>query len=186
MKKFCLGLALLALSSCNTFQLTTGKANLLIGISQTDLLTAINNFRATNTECTQGTTKTPYAPGTRTAYTWNNKLETAALSHANFLEQKNINIAVGDPHNGAGDSSVSVRLQAAAFAGNPIGENIGAGQPNSTTLIEAFRTSTNGHCNNLMDSDFTLVGAAHISDDDAAGIKKHDSYWVLDFGKPNP
>lgn len=183
MKRFLLCLSLLALSSCNTFHLTVGKANLLTGVSQTNLLTAINNFRSTNTSCTQGSIVTTYTPGTRSAYTWNTNLETAALSHANFLEQHNTDISVGDPHNGAGDASVGVRLQAAGFSSNDYGENIGAGQPTVDTVIEAFRTSTNGHCNNLMDGVFTKVGAAFIFDDDAAGVKKYDNYWVFDFGK---
>jgi hypothetical protein len=34
-----------------------------------------------------------------------------------------------------------------------------------------------------MDSDFTQDGAAFIFDDDVAGVKKYDDYWVLDFGK---
>jgi uncharacterized protein YkwD len=183
MKIFILALTLLTFSSCNIFQLTTGKANLLTGVSQTNLLMAINDFRASNTTCTKAGVTTTYTPGTLSAYTWSIKLETAALSHANFLEQRNKNIAVGDPHNGAGDASVGVRLQAAGFMGNTYGENIGAGQPTIDTLIEAFRVSTNGHCNNLMDSDFTQVGAAFIFDDDVAGVKKYDNYWVLDFGK---
>ena len=183
MKNVILVLTLLTFSSCNTFQLTTGKANLLTGISQTNLLAAINDFRASNTSCTTAGVTTTYTPGALPAYTWNIKLETAALSHANFLEQRNKNIAIGDPHNGAGDASVGVRLQAAGFFGSTYGENIGAGQLTIDTLIEAFRVSTNGHCNNLMDSDFTQVGAAFIFDDDAAGVKKHDNYWVLDFGK---
>jgi uncharacterized protein YkwD len=184
MKRVVVGILVLTmLSSCNTFQLTAGKTNDLV--DHTQLLTAINAFRSTNTTCTKGSIVTTYTPGTLTAYQWNAKLETAALSHANFLEQHNTVISVGDPHNGAGDSSVGVRLQAAGFSSGTYGENIGAGQLLVSALIEAFRTSTNGHCNNLMDSDFTRVGAALVTDTDAVGVKKYDNYWVLDFGKPN-
>jgi uncharacterized protein YkwD len=183
MKRLIFGLILLSLVACNTFQLTTGKPNSLMGTGQTDLLTAINSFRNTNTECTQNGIKTTYTPGTLTAYTWSTKLETAALSHANFLEQHNTNITIGDPHNGAGDSSVGVRLQATGYSSNTYGENIGAGQADTPALIEAFRTSTNGHCNNLMDAQYTQVGAALVSDADIVGVKKYDNYWVLDFGK---
>jgi uncharacterized protein YkwD len=185
MKKLTLGLTLLTLVACNTFQLTTGKTNSLTALGQTDLLTAINTFRNTNTECTQNGVKTTYTPGTLSAYTWNSKLETPALSHANFLEQHNTDISVGDPHNGAGDSSVGVRLQASGYSSGTYGENIGAGQLTGAALIEAFRTSTNGHCNNLMDNQFTQVGVALVTDTDAVGVKKYDNYWVLDFGKPN-
>jgi uncharacterized protein YkwD len=183
MKILTLGLMLLTLAACNTFQLTTGKPNSLTPSAQTDLLTAINTFRNTNTECTQNGIKTTYVLGTLAAYTWSAKLETAALSHANFLEQHNTDITVGDPHNGAGDSSVGVRLQATGYSSTTYGENIGAGQLTTTALIEAFRTSNNGHCNNLMDNQFTQVGAALVTDSDAVGVKKHDNYWVLDFGK---
>jgi uncharacterized protein YkwD len=186
MKRPVFGFLLLSLLiSCNTFQLTTGKTTSLTAPGQTDLLTAINTFRNTNTECSQNGIKTKYTPGTLTPYTWNAKLETAALSHANFLEQHNTTISLGDPHNGVGDSSVGVRLQATGYSSNTYGENIGAGQTTTPDLIEAFRTSNNGHCNNLMDNQFTQVGVALVTDSDAAGVKKYDNYWVLDFGKSN-
>ncbi len=186
MKRPVFGFLLLSLLiSCNTFQLTTGKTNSLTASGQTDLLTAINTFRNTNTECTQNGIKTTYTPGTLAPYTWNSKLETAALSHANFLEQHNTNISVDDPHDGAGDANVGTRVSAAGFVWTVIGENIGAGQLTTPALIEAFRTSNNGHCNNLMDNQYTQVGAALVTDTDAVGVKKYDNYWVLDFGKSN-
>ncbi len=154
---------------------------MLTDTGQTDLLKAINTFRNTNTECTQNGVKTSYLPGTLAPYSWNPRLETAALSHANFLEQNNTNIAVGDPHNAAGDGSVILRLQAAGFSGGTFGENIGAGQTTVPALIEAFRTSTTGHCNNLMDTKFTQVGVAFVTDESADA--KYLDYWVLDFGK---
>jgi uncharacterized protein YkwD len=179
-KRILVGILLLAiLSSCDTFHLTTGKTNDLV--DHTELLTAINTFRATNTTCTKGSVVTNYTP--LAAYQWNTNLETAALSHANYLEQHNTIISLGDPHNGAGDSSVGARLQAAGFSSGTYGENIGAGQVTVADLIVAFKASTNGHCNNLMDSDFTQVGAARVTDSDAVGVKKYDNYWVLDFGK---
>jgi uncharacterized protein YkwD len=182
MKRVVVGILLLAmLSSCDTFHLTTGKANGLTSTGQTDVLTAINTFRNTNTECTQNGIKTPYVPGSLAPYTWNSKLETAALSHANFLEQHNTNIKIGDPHNSAGDSSLGTRVSAAGFVWQAVGENIGAGQANVPALIAEFRTSTNGHCNNLMDAQFTQVGVAFVTDDSADA--KYANYWVLDFGK---
>jgi uncharacterized protein YkwD len=154
---------------------------MLTGTGQTDLLKAINTFRNTNTECTQNGVKTTYLPGTLAPYTWSPKLEMAALSHANYLEQHNTTIGVGDPHNGVGDSSVGARLQAAGFSGGTFGENIGAGQTTVPALIEAFRTSNEGHCNNLMDTQFVQVGVALVTDDSADA--KYADYWVLDFGK---
>jgi uncharacterized protein YkwD len=184
MKRVVVGILVLTmLSSCNTFQLTAGKTNDLV--DHTQLLTAINAFRSTNTTCTKGSIVTTYTPGTLTAYQWNAKLETAALSHANFLEQHNTDITVGDPHNGAGDSSLGTRVSAAGFVWQVVGENIGAGQLTIPDLIEAFRTSTNGHCNNLMDNQYTQVGVALVTDADAFGIKKYNNYWVFDFGKPS-
>jgi uncharacterized protein YkwD len=181
MKKLWLSLWLLILSSCNTFSLTAGKPNEIT--DHTALLNAINALRqSSTTKCIPvgGAVADATAQPSQAVYTWNANLEKSALSHANYLEQHNINISVGDPHNGAGDSSVGARVQAAGFTGLVYGENIGGGQLSVKQLLDQFQASNNGHCQNLMDADFTTIGAALVTDTDNAPV---GNYWVLNFGK---
>ena len=182
MKKPVLGFLILAfLTSCNTFKLTEGGANELSTQVKIDFLTELNAARHAARSCIFHNESFQAIPASKD-YTSNEKLELAALSHARWLEQKNIDISTGDPHDGAGDGSAVGRIAAAGYQGNPIGENIAAGQPDviavvnkaSDPNISGFMNSPNRHCNNVMDGDFTQVGLA-----------KRGAYWVVTFGKPN-
>ncbi len=182
MKNPVLGLLLLALLvSCNTFKLTEGGANELTTQLKSDFLNELNAARHAARSCIFNNEAFQAIPVSKD-YTSNPKLEVAALSHARWLEQNSINITAGDPHDGAGDGSVVGRIAAAGYLGNPIGENIAAGQLNviqvvnkdSVNGVNGFMNSPNRHCNNVMDADFTQVGLA-----------KRGAYWVVTFGKPN-
>ncbi len=182
MKRPIVGFLLLALLvSCNTFKLTEGGANELSVQLKSDFLNELNAARHAARTCIFNNEAFQAIPASKD-YTSNDKLELAALSHARWLEQNNIDITTGDPHNGAGDGAVVGRIAAAGYQGNPIGENIAAGQPDVIAVVnkdlvsgvKGFMNSPNRHCNNVMDADFTQVGLA-----------KRGVYWVVTFGKPN-
>lgn len=182
MKKPVVGFLILAmLVSCNTFKLTEGGANELTTQVKADFLNELNLARHSARTCTFNS-EAFQAILVSKDYTSNPKLEVAALSHARWLEQNSINISTGDPHDGAGDGSAVGRIAAAGYLGNPIGENIAAGQPDVVAVVNkdsdpnknGFMNSPNRHCNNVMDGDFTQVGLA-----------KRGVYWVVTFGKPN-
>lgn len=174
-------LLLVFLTSCNTFKLTEGGANELTTQVKIDFLTELNAARHVARSCIFQNESFQAIPASKD-YTSNEKLELAALSHARWLEQKNIDISTGDPHDGAGDGSAVGRIAAAGYRGNPIGENIASGQPDVLQVVNknldpqfsGFMNSPNRHCNNVMDGDFTQVGLA-----------KRGVYWVVTFGKPN-
>jgi uncharacterized protein YkwD len=182
MRRPIVGFLLLALLvSCNTFKLTEGGANDLTPQVKADFLNELNAARHTTRTCIFNNEVFQAIPASKD-YTSNAKLELAALSHARWLEQNSVNITSGDPHDGAGDGSAVGRIMAAGYQGNPIGENIAAGQPNVVAVVNkdllngvsGFMNSPNRHCNNVMDSDFTQVGLA-----------KRGVYWVVTFGKSN-
>ena len=182
MKKPIIGFLFLALLvSCNTFKLTQGGANELTTQVKIDFLNELNAARHAARTCAFNN-EVFQAIAAGKDYISNPKLEVAALSHARWLEQNSINVTTGDPHDGAGDGSAVGRIAAAGYQGNPIGENIAAGQPDvvavvnkdSVSGVNGFMNSPNRHCNNVMDADFTQVGLA-----------KRGVYWVVTFGKPN-
>ena len=182
MKKPVLGFVLLTmLISCNTLKLTEGGANELSMQVKADFLNELNAARHSARTCIFNNEVFQAIPASKD-YSSNAKLEVAALSHARWLEQNSISITTGDPHDGAGDGSAVGRIAAAGYLGNPIGENIAAGQlsvvevvnKDSYPNLNGFMNSPNRHCNNVMDADFTQVGLA-----------KRGVYWVVTFGKPN-
>jgi uncharacterized protein YkwD len=182
MRKPIVGFLFLALLvSCNTLKLTEGGANELTTQVKADFLNELNAARHSARTCIFNNEVFQAIPASKD-YTSNAKLELAALSHARWLEQNSINITTGDPHDGAGDGSAVGRIAAAGYQGNPIGENIAAGQPDVVAVVNkdsdpnknGFMNSPNRHCNNVMDADFTQVGLA-----------KRGAYWVVTFGKPN-
>jgi hypothetical protein len=153
-------------------------------LDQGTFLSAINAKRATRQAitCTGGMNLGYPSPqsfaGPANAYTWNARLAAAALNNAAFLSSNEVNIATGDPHNGAGNGDIAARALGAGYAFTGIGEAIAAGQVSAEGVADDWQTSTNGHCNLMLDSAMTEMGAAMVTS--PTGTR----YWVMVVGKP--
>jgi uncharacterized protein YkwD len=153
----------------------TLKSNELSASEKQTLLDAINLKRSSGFTC-------PAPVGARPAVNplvRNDKLEQMALKHTNVLVSVNADFAKTDPHSGIGDGTVSTRAANVAYKYLAVGENIAGGQLNVTDVLDDWMGSA-GHCQNIMDGDFTQMGVAKLSTNGGA----YATYWTLNFGKP--
>ncbi|HSC82217.1 MAG TPA: CAP domain-containing protein, partial [Pseudomonas sp.] len=71
------------------------------------------------------------------------------------------------------------RAELAGYGGQRIGENIAAGLDSAAKVVDGWLASP-GHCANLMNPQFSELGAAYAVDPKSdAGI-----YWTALFGAP--
>ena len=183
MKLLALSLPLL-LAGCMTFPSAPAKPNELDAAGRAAFLEAINLKRedAKNIICNGGgglgypSPETHPNPSDRVI--WNAKLEAAALNNASFLATNQVNITIGDPHNGAGNGSVGGRVLNANYSFAMAGETIASGQANASIVAQDWQDSTNGHCNLMLDPVMKDVGGALVTS--ANGTR----YWVMVIGKP--
>ncbi|MNH22692.1 Cysteine-rich secretory protein family protein [compost metagenome] len=71
------------------------------------------------------------------------------------------------------------RAELSGYAGQQVGENIAAGQDTPRKVVDGWLASA-GHCANLMNPQFSELGAAYAVDPKSdAGI-----YWTAMFGAP--
>jgi uncharacterized protein YkwD len=153
----------------------TLKSNELNASDKQALLDSINAKRASGFACPAPVGNRPAVP----AVTWNAKLELMSLKHTNVLLNVNADFGKVDPHSGVGDGTVSARAVGVSYPFVAIGENIAAGQLNATEAMTDWLASS-GHCNAIMDADFTQIGASKLSTNGGA----YSTYWTLNFGKP--
>ncbi|WP_162852682.1 CAP domain-containing protein [Dinghuibacter silviterrae] len=126
---------------------------------QQTMLDTVNAWRTRGCLC--GTdTMPPVAP-----LVWNDTLAAAAQAHATDM-------LVHDyfAHIAPNGSSPLQRAAEAGFAGDYVGENIAEGFTTLTSVMQAWKNSPD-HCQNMMDSTWTTLGAA------TAG-----NYWDQEFG----
>ena len=98
---------------------------------------------------------------------WDARIEEAARAHSAYQSQVNTL-----SHTGAGGSDVGQRLNAAGFAWTSWGENVGWNYPTAQAVFQGWLDSP-GHCANLMNANFTMVGWARV------GV-----YDTMDFAIP--
>lgn len=120
--------------------------------------------------------------------TWNDKLYKAAYQHSNDLAQSNT-----FSHSGSGTasdltgvslgkaSSMVERIEDYGYLWSRLGENIAAGTNTDTPekVIQQWLDS-DGHCANLMSSNFTEIGMAMVENTSAT----YTHYWTQNFGTP--
>jgi uncharacterized protein YkwD len=105
---------------------------------------------------------------------WNDVLAAAAREQSRDMAKHNY-LA----HAGSDDSTVAARAEAQGYRWRHIGENIAAGQGTAERVVQGWLSSP-GHCANIMNDDFTEMGAAYAYDKGSqAGI-----YWTQVFGAP--
>ena len=147
-------------------------------------LQAINDARAEQQDCGSYGVK-PAVP----ALAWSDGLYKAAYEHNEDMTESDI-----FSHDGSGTgsdwtaqvlelgrgSTMNERVENNGYTGwRAIGENITAGTNRDTAqeAIDAWLAS-DGHCSNLMNSDYTEVGLAHMEDTNA----QYTHYWTQNLG----
>ena len=125
------------------------------------MLDAVNEIRSSGCNC--GNTWYEAVP----ELSWNDALEEAALRHSSDM-------ATNDhfDHTGTDGSTLASRLEDAGYLYQTAGENIARGYPGIDAVVDGWKNSP-GHCQNMMNPDFTEMGAAEV-----------DAFWTQDFGKP--
>ncbi|MEB2335535.1 MAG: CAP domain-containing protein [Burkholderiales bacterium] len=148
---------------------TPTPAGTSTNVDAASALDQLNAARAVARTC--GKTPMPAVAPLR----WSAALEQAAIGHSEWMQANNT-----ISHTGAGGSSVGTRATAAGYAWKMIGENIAAGQPDLSRVIEAWLASE-GHCMNIMHPDFVDVALALKP---GTSSNTYRTWWTLDFGRP--
>lgn len=130
------------------------------------LLERINAARAQPRQCGERSF------AATSALAWNESLATAAQGHSRAMANGNFFSHLDRDGRTPGD-----RAELAGYEGGRVGENIAAAQDSSERVVEAWLASPD-HCANLMNPQFSELGAAYGSDPKSdAGI-----YWTALFG----
>ncbi|MCF3109129.1 CAP domain-containing protein [Niabella sp. CC-SYL272] len=125
------------------------------------LLQQINAVRAKGCNC--GGRRYPAAP----PLSWNNKLETAAEAHSNYMQRS------GQlTHRGRNGMMPEKRVSASGYPWSYVAENIAMGQQSNTEVIQSWLQSPQ-HCRNMMSRNVTEIGAARAG-----------TYWTLILAAP--
>lgn len=132
------------------------------------LLEQVNAARAQARQC--GGQSFAAAP----SLAWNTPLAQAAQSHSRAMANGNF-----FAHKGRDGSTPGDRAELAGYGGRQIGENIAAALDSPRKVVDGWLASP-GHCANLMNPQFSELGAAYAVDPKSdAGI-----YWTALFGAP--
>jgi len=135
---------------------------------QQELLDAHNQARATGRQC--GNTFMPaVAP-----LTWNCTLGKAAENHSNDMASNDFM-----SHTGSDGLSPFDRMANLGYNYQAAGENVAAGYSSVSSVMSGWLSSS-GHCQNIMSSSFTEMGAAMKENTNST----YRWYWTVDLGKP--
>ena len=106
--------------------------------------------------------------------TWDYSLEQAAYVHTSDMANSGV---MG--HIGSDDSTPSERVDAQGYDWSAVAENVAAGQDDIDAVMTAWLNSA-GHCKNIMNANYTQMGAASVSNPDT----QYDIYWTQVFARP--
>lgn len=133
------------------------------------ILALVNEARATARHCGSRY----FQPARPVA--WNDALAQAAREHSGDMAAHR-----RFSHRGSDDSEVAQRATRAGYRWRHIGENIAAGQTSAQEAVAGWLDSP-GHCANLMNPDFSEMGAGYaISRARMPGF----AYWTQVFAMP--
>jgi uncharacterized protein YkwD len=105
---------------------------------------------------------------------WSDALAAAAREHSQDMARQNY-----FSHAGSDGSTVAARVEAQRYRWSHVGENIAAGLGAAERVVQGWLSSPE-HCANIMNADFSEMGAAYAYGmDSQAGI-----YWTQVFGTP--
>jgi uncharacterized protein YkwD len=103
---------------------------------------------------------------------WNEELAQAALAHSTDMATQNY-----FKHEGKDGVRVGTRAQRTGYRWRRIGENIAAGQGSAQATVAGWLSSP-GHCSNIMNPDFSDMGAAYAVNNKSDMV----IYWTQVFG----
>jgi uncharacterized protein YkwD len=106
--------------------------------------------------------------------TWNVRLARSALAHSRDMAARNY-----FSHTDKRGSHAGVRAQHAGYHWQRIGENLAAGQGSAKQAVAGWLASPS-HCPNIMNPDFTEMGAAYAVNPESDAL----IYWTQVFGTP--
>ncbi len=133
------------------------------------ILAGVNAARASARSC--GEQRFGPAPPVR----WNPALGEAALAHSRDMAAKRY-----FKHKAGDGSQVAQRATRAGYQWSRVGENIAFGQGSPAEAVAGWLDSP-GHCANIMNPDFTEMGAAYgIAAERRSGLV----YWTQVFAAP--
>ena len=133
-----------------------------------DILKRVNEVRAKPRSCGKETFEAA------ASLSWKAELGKTALAHSKDMAEKDY-----FSHQGRDGSQVSDRASRAGYRWQRIGENIAAGQGSAAQVMAGWLASP-GHCKNIMNPDFTEMGAAYATNPESTAT----SYWTQVFGTP--
>lgn len=105
---------------------------------------------------------------------WNPALANAALAHSQDMAGRDY-----FSHTAPGGGTVAERVGKQGYGWTRIGENIAAGAGSVSQAMQGWLASP-GHCANLMNPEFTEMGAAYALNPRST----HSLYWTQVFGRP--
>lgn len=100
---------------------------------------------------------------------WNEKLAAAAQKHADDMGDNDF-----FDHTGSDGSTIVIRVEREDYLWRAVGENVAMGPRSVGVAVQGWLDSP-GHCSNMMNPDFTELGAA---------LSKDRKYWVQVFAAP--
>jgi uncharacterized protein YkwD len=101
------------------------------------------------------------------------RLREAARSHSYDMAANNF-----FSHTGSDGSTPGDRASRSGYTGGSWGENIAAGRSSAQAAIDGWMQSTSGHCENIMNSRYRLIGVGYAFSSSSA----YQHYWTQDFG----
>lgn len=132
-------------------------------------LARINQLRAAGADCRSGGRFAPAA-----ALGWNALLTQAAERHSQDMVAHNF-----FAHTGSDGSTLALRVDATGYAWRGLGENIAAGYPSIDAVMTGWMAS-DGHCANLMNSNFNQVGLVCVP---GTAADTYNTYWTMDLAR---
>ena len=132
-----------------------------------EFLAAVNQARSVSQVCGVA----PYGPAPPVS--WSDNLAMAAFLHSEDMALNNF-----FSHTGSGGSSPGQRISRQGYPWRTYGENIAVGYPTVSAVIQGWLGSE-GHCRNLMDPDFTEIGAGYAIG--PFGGNPAARYWTFDL-----
>jgi uncharacterized protein YkwD len=136
-----------------------------------EVLQLVNEFRATGADCdTEGS----FGPTTPLAM--EPTLRCSARLHSEDMFVRDY-----FAHDNPDGLDPFERMEEAGFEGGWLGENIAAGQQTPDEVMQAWIDS-DGHCSNIMNPNFTLLGVGYYPGGDNWQEGQH--FWTQNFGTP--
>lgn len=131
------------------------------------MLELVNDFRSEARDCGNGIQR-PADP-----LVWNMQLENAAIVHSDDMASENF-----FSHTGSDGSHPGDRMDRQGYIWLDAIENLGPDREDLADVIRFWKSSTQGHCDNLMNREVVDMGAACVFSDTA----DQEFYWTLKMG----